>query len=115
MEVWAARRCKNVELVESYVAGAQSIDREPEVRLAMARILMARYANRISSMQASLFEDFDPDPKTPLKADAAIAEAARVQLYAGSGRALPYGFDTLCDARNEKTRKSGVEGKRGRV
>src|SRR3546814_5922312 len=73
----------------------------PEVRLAMARILMARYANRISSMQASLFEDFDPDPKTPLKADAAIAEAARVQLYAGSGRALHYGFDTLCDASNE--------------
>src|SRR3546814_14295425 len=73
----------------------------PEVRLAMARILMARYANRISSMQASLFEDFDPAPKTPLKADAAIAEAARVQLYAGSGRALHYGFDTLCDASTE--------------
>src|SRR3546814_1414306 len=83
LEVSPARRVKIEALVESYVAGAQSIDREPEVRLAMARILMARYANRISSMQASLFEDFDPDPKTPLKADAAIAEAARVHLYAG--------------------------------
>lgn len=100
-EVTPARRESIEELVSAYLAGAQSGDREREVGLAMTRILMARYANRVSSMQVSLFEDFDPDPKTPLKADAGVAEAARLHLHALSGRALHYGFDTVCDASNE--------------
>src|SRR3546814_20890013 len=41
LEVSPARRVKIEALVESYVDGAQSIDREHEVRLAMARILVA--------------------------------------------------------------------------
>ena len=62
---------------------------------------MARYANRVSGKQVSLFEDFDPEPRTPLKANATIAEAARLHLQVLSGRAFHYGFDTLCDASNE--------------
>jgi len=100
-EVTPARRESIEALVAGYLAGAQSGDREQEVGLAMVRILMARYANRISSKQVSLFEDFDPNPKTPLKADAAIAEGARLHLNGLTGRALHYGFDTLCDASNE--------------
>ncbi|MBB4841323.1 hypothetical protein HNP52_004425 [Sphingomonas kyeonggiensis] len=100
-EVTPARRESIEALVSAYFTGAQSGDRETEVGLAMIRILMARYANRVSSMQVSLFEDFDPDPKTPLKADAGVAEAARLHLNELSGRALHYGFDTICDSSNE--------------
>jgi hypothetical protein len=100
-EVTAARREAINTLVATYLAGAQSGDREPEVALAMSRVLMARYANRISSMQVSMFEDFDPDPKTPLKADAGVAEAARLHLNALAGRPMHYGFDTICDSSNE--------------
>lgn len=100
-EVTPARRGSIEATVSAYFAGAQSGDREPEVGLAMTRILMARYANRVSSQQASMFEEFDPDPKTPLKADASVAEGARLHLNDYSGRALHYGFDAICDASNE--------------
>ncbi|HEX5183222.1 MAG TPA: hypothetical protein VFW19_08740 [Allosphingosinicella sp.] len=100
-EVTPARRETIEQLANAYLAGAQSGDREPEVGLAMIRILMARYANRVSNMQVSLFEEFDPDPKTPLKADATVAEGARLHLNELTGRPLHYGFDTLCDASNE--------------
>lgn len=100
-EVTASRRASIENLVAGYLAGAQSGDREPEVGLAMVRILMARYANRISDRQVSLFEEYDPEPKTPLKADAPVAEGARLHLNEMTGRAFHYGFDTLCDASNE--------------
>lgn len=100
-DVTPARRTTIEELVASYLAGTQSGDREREVGLAMVRVLMARYANRVSDQQVSLFEDFDPEPRTPLKANAAVAEAARLHLQTLSGRAFHYGFDTLCDASNE--------------
>ena len=100
-EVTASRRASIENLVAGYLAGAQSGDREPEVGLAMVRILMARYANRISDRQVSLFAEYDPEPKTPLKADAPVAEGARLHLHEMTGRAFHYGFDTLCDASNE--------------
>lgn len=100
-EVTASRRDSIEKLVAGYLAGAQSGDREPEVGLAMVRILMARYANRINDRQVSLFEEYDPEPKTPLKADSSVAEGARLHLHDMTGRALHYGFDTLCDASNE--------------
>ena len=100
-EVAPARRSAIEDLIASYLATAQSGDREPEVALAMSRILMARYANRISGRQESLFEEFDPEPKTPLKADATVAEAARLHLSELVGRPFHYGFDTVCDASNE--------------
>jgi len=67
----------------------------------MARILMHRYANRVQHMTPSLFEDFDPDPKSPLKADAGVAEAARFQLSDSLKRPYHYGISDLCDASNE--------------
>ncbi len=100
-EVTAARRTSIEQLVARYLASAQSGDREPEVGLAMVRILMARYANRINDRQVSLFEEYDPEPKTPLKADAPVAEGARLHLHEMTGRAFHYGFDALCDASNE--------------
>lgn len=100
-EVASARRKVIEDLIAAYLDSTQSGDRQPEVALAMCRILMARYANRISGKQESLFEDFDPDPKIPLKADATVAEAARLHLNELAGRPFHYGFDTVCDASNE--------------
>src|SRR3546814_14299107 len=67
----------------------------------MARILMHRYSNRVAGMELSLFEDFDPEPRTPLKADAGVAEGARLHLNEEFGRPLHYGLAHLCDASNE--------------
>ncbi len=101
LEIGPSRRADIDALVTSYMTGTQSGDREPEVALAMSRILMQRYVNRIAHLTPSLFEKFDPEPKKPLKADAAIAEAARQQLNDEYGRPFHYGVDDICDASNE--------------
>lgn len=95
------RRLKIDALVTAYLSDTNSGDREPEVGLAMTRILMHRYHNRISGLEASLFEEFDPDPPKKLKADSGVAEGARLHLHEAYGRPLHYGLDTLCDASNE--------------
>jgi hypothetical protein len=101
LEIKPARREQIEQLVQAYLAGTSSGDSMPEVGLAMTRILMHRYHNRIVGMEASLFEEFDPDPKTPLKGDAGVAEGARLHLHEEFGRPLHYGLDNLCDASNE--------------
>lgn len=101
LEITKSRRETIDELVTEYFAGTTSGDKEPEVGLAMTRILMHRYHNRIAGMAASLFEEFDPEPRTKLKADAGVAEGARLHLNEEFGRPLHYGIENLCDASNE--------------
>ena len=48
-----------------------------------------------------LFEELDPDPRTPLKADADVAHGARIHLYHEYDRPLHYGVDDICDASKE--------------
>src|SRR3546814_19070301 len=67
----------------------------------MKRILLHRYSVRIARSTPSLFEEINPDPKTPLKADADVAHGARLHLPHEYGRPLHYGVDDVCDARNE--------------
>src|SRR3546814_16721940 len=67
----------------------------------MKRILLHRYSVRIARSTPSLFEEINPDPKTPLKADADVAHGARLQLHHEYGRPLHYGVDDVCDASNE--------------
>ncbi|HEY9552820.1 hypothetical protein [Allosphingosinicella sp.] len=101
LEITKARRENIEQLISTHLSGTTSGDKEPEVALAMARILMHRYSNRVAGMELSLFEDFDPEPRTPLKADAGVAEGARLHLNEEFGRPLHYGLDNLCDASNE--------------
>ena len=70
LEITDTRRAEITRLVADYVAGAESYDKGDEVKLAMVRILLHRYSNRIQHLTPSLFEDFDPDPRSPLKANA---------------------------------------------
>ncbi|MGO7182499.1 hypothetical protein ACCT14_20550 [Rhizobium brockwellii] len=99
--ITTGRRQELDMLVSEHLSGSQSYDKREEVRLSMARILMHRYANRVQHMTPSLFEDFDPDPKSPLKADSGVAEAARFQLSDSWKRPYHYGITDLCDASNE--------------
>ncbi|MGR3506327.1 MAG: hypothetical protein ACU0B7_10705 [Paracoccaceae bacterium] len=101
LEVSPSRREDFEELVDEYLRGANTHEGSPEIRLAMVRILMHRYANRIQHMTPSLFEEFDPDPKIPIKVNSGVLEGARVHLHHSYQRPLWYGVDDLCDASNE--------------
>jgi hypothetical protein len=96
-----SRRKEIDTIVADYLKRTRSYDDGPEVALAMARILIHRYAVRIARSAPSLFEDFDPDPKTPLKADSDVAHGARLHLYHELGRPFHFGVDDICDASNE--------------
>lgn len=95
------RREEIAKLVDGYLAGTDSYDKSEEVRLAMIRILLHRYANRVQHITPSLFERFDPDPKSPLKANSGVAEGARLHLHHTHKRPLHYGVSDLCDASNQ--------------
>ena len=95
------RREEIAKLVDGYLAGTDSYDKAEEVRLAMIRILLHRYANRLQHVTPSFFETFDPDPKSPLKANSGVAEGARLHLHHTHKRPLHYGVNDLCDASNQ--------------
>lgn len=94
-----SRRKSLEEEVDRYFKGTTSRDTGDDIRLAMLRVLMHRYAKRVP--QASLFDEGDVDPQKPLKADATVAEAARVHLHHEYERPYYFGFDTVSDAASE--------------
>lgn len=94
-----SRRAALEEEVESYAKGAKSYDLSAEMRLSMVRILMHRYANRVSTQNLELFGD--PEPTQPVKASSGVADGARVHLHHKFDRPLHYGMDDLCDASGE--------------
>jgi len=101
LKIGRTRRMEIDGIVEDFIRRTKSYDDSPEVGLAMKRILLHRYAVRIAHSTISLFEEIDPDPRTPLKAGADVAHGARVQLHHEFGRPLHYGIDAVCDASNE--------------
>ncbi|CAK0770658.1 hypothetical protein WCLP8_450005 [uncultured Gammaproteobacteria bacterium] len=96
-----SRRKEIDDIVHDALKRSKSHDDGPDVALAMKRILLHRYAIRVARAMPSLFEETDPDPKTPLKVDSDIAHGARLHLYHEYGRPLHYGVDDICDASNE--------------
>jgi len=102
----SAERRRTIEAeVTAYAASTHSEDITPELRLAMTRILMARYDKR-RARSAPLFDDLldateDVEPARPLKADAGVADGARLHLMHSHGRPYYYGIDSLCDASSE--------------
>lgn len=101
LKIGPARRKEIDDIVDNFLMRTKSYDDGPEVALAMKRILLHRYAVRVARSTPSLFEEIDPDPKTPLKADADVAHGARLHLHHEYGRPLHYGIDDICDASNE--------------
>ena len=96
-----SRRKEIDDIVDDFMKRTKSFDDRPEISLAMKRILLHRYAIRIARSTPSLFEELDPDPRTPLKADADVAHGARLHLHHEYDRPLHYGVDDICDASNE--------------
>ncbi len=101
LKIGPTRRKEIDHIVDDFIRRTKSYDDGPEVALAMKRILLHRYAVRIARSTPSLFEEIDPDPKSPLKADADVAHGARVHLHHEYSRPLHYGVDDVCDASNE--------------
>ena len=101
LEITEARRSEIEGLVLTYLAASKSYDDGKEVHLAMSRILMHRHAIRLARSTPSLFGDLDPDPKNPVKANAGVADGARLHLHAKYERPFHYGVEELCDASNE--------------
>jgi hypothetical protein len=99
------RRSAIAASVEAYAASAKSADIGPDMRLAMERVLMARYHKQVSRL-APLFDgmiadESDVEPARPLTPDVGVADAARLQLLHEYGRPFFYGIDALCDASSE--------------
>lgn len=91
--------------VNAYAVSTRSEDVTPELRLAMVRILMARYHKR-RARSAPLFDGLlepprDVEPARPITADAGVADGARIHLMHQFGRPYFYGIDALCDASSE--------------
>jgi hypothetical protein len=91
--------------IEKYAASTTSADMTPDVKLATARVLMARYHGRLLR-QASLFEGLlgepeDREPARALTVDAPVVDAARLHLLHKQNRPYYYGIDVLCDASSE--------------
>jgi len=101
LRIGAERRAEINAIVDEFMARTSSYDDAPEVALEMKRILLHRYAVRVSRMMPSLFEDMNPEPPMPLKADANLAHGARLHLHHNFGRPLHWGVDDICDASNE--------------
>ena len=85
--------------IATYFGGATTEDNAPDVRLAMLRILMYRFARR--TPQVGLFEADDVEPSRPVVANAGIADGARIQLMHEFGRPYYFGMDALCDGASE--------------
>jgi hypothetical protein len=100
------QRRKTLEgAVAEYAVSAKSDDMTPDLRLAMTRVLMARY-HKHQMRKVPLFEGLDGEPADaepvrPLVADAGIADAARLHLMHEFGRPYYYGITDLCDAGSE--------------
>ena len=101
LRISASRRQEIDNIVADFMARTRSYDDAPEVALALKRILLHRYAIRIARAIPTLFEDLDPDPKTPLSVDSDLAHGARLHLYHEFKRPLHYGVDDVCDASHE--------------
>jgi hypothetical protein len=73
-----------------------------DVRLAMLKIVVHRYAKRVPQQELLLAADEDgPDPKKPIKIDADIRDAAEIHLHHAFGRPLFVGIDVICDSASE--------------
>lgn len=100
LSIAPTRRRALAQDIDQYAMSSKSEDVGEDLRLAMLRILMSRYANRVP--QESLFEpEANPEPSRPVTADAGVAEGARIQLLHEYDRPYYYGIEVLCDASSE--------------
>ena len=76
LEVTDNRREKLANMAINYLSSASSNDRGKEVELAMTRILMHRYANRINEIAPLFLKYYDPEPAKPIKVNSQVARGS---------------------------------------
>ena len=100
LDIQPARRKIIEESVDSYIISSKRGDVTEDVRFAMIRILLHRYAKRVP--QGSLFEASSaPEPSRPITADSTVADGACLHLMHLYDRPYYFGIDALCDASSE--------------
>lgn len=83
--------------VQNYAKGTTDQDVGEDVQVAMERILLHRFANRLRP--SDLFSRRqDVEPSKPMKCDSGVAHGAQIQLMHRFGRPYYYGINTLCDS-----------------
>ncbi|PLW67758.1 hypothetical protein [Pseudohalioglobus lutimaris] len=88
------------QAIDRYFSGATTLPGGSDVRLSMLLILMNRHLKR--EPQSGLFDHDEPvDPDLSFKADASVADGARIHLLHEFGRPYYFGLDTLSDASTE--------------
>ena len=99
-----AARTRIEHLVDRYIRSSKSHDLPPEVRLAMVRILGARYAKRLDRQQPLFVGSPAPNDQgvaDDLRVTAGVAEGARLHLLHSHDRPYYFGMDDLCDMSSE--------------
>ena len=93
------RRRKLEEEIGAYLTVAN--ESGDDLRLAMLAVLLERYVKRIRPRDIfdELNDDVEPTPQ--LKADASVADGARIHLLHQYDRPYYFGIDALCDASSE--------------
>ena len=100
LNIAPTRRDKLLEEIDRYAESARSVGLTAELRFAMLRILMHRYANRVP--QKGLFgAGGDPEPSRPISASKSVFDGARIQLLHLVDRPYYFGIDDLADASSE--------------
>lgn len=95
LKISDARVATITELVESYSKDRRNLTED--VKLAMVRVLLHRYAKRVPQQTLLL----DEEPNKPLKADLDIQDGAEIHLLHEFDRPYYVGFDSLSDAASE--------------
>jgi hypothetical protein len=94
-----ARLKEFTKLVDDFLRDELASD---DVRLAMIKIVVNRYAKRVPQQELLLASDDDgPDPAKPIKVDGEIRDAAQIHLHHAFGRPLFVGIDVICDSASE--------------
>lgn len=95
LKISDSRLANITEMVEAYSKEGRNLTED--VKLAMVRILLNRYAKRVPQQTFLL----DEEPSKPLKADLDIQDGARIHLLHEFDRPYYSGFDALSDAASE--------------
>jgi len=92
------RREQIKQLVSNYVKGTTDRDVGEDVQIAMERILLHRYANRVRPGDLFSNNREDIEPNKPLKCDSGVAHGAQIHLMHKFRRPYYWGMSTLCDS-----------------
>jgi hypothetical protein len=85
--------------VEQYAAKTTGLTED--VRVAMTRVVLHRYAKRTEQHRGLFDSEADPEPAKPIDVNSSVVDAAAIHLLHKYDRPYFVGIDDLCDASSE--------------